>query len=116
MKILYSMVFTVSAAMSFDISAMEAVRETWKGLAQVVDLLLESGASLYFDLGAMDLNQQAMQLSEAAQKGHGQVVDLLLKSGADRTVRNKAGESAIDVAKQSQRLEIIRLLMAVKIN
>ena len=63
-------------------------------MARVIALLLANGAPL----DAAD-NRGRTALMIAAELGDAGVVDLLMERGADRTLRDKGGKSALDLAK-----------------
>ncbi len=48
----------------------------------------------------------------AARSGKREMVELLLGSGADRSMKNKAGETAWDIAKKEGFEEIVKLFEA----
>lgn len=43
-------------------------------------------------------------------KGHAEIVEILLKHGANRTAKNNAGKTALDVAKEFGQEKIVRFL------
>lgn len=45
------------------------------------------------------------------RKGHVDVIRLLCRSGADVNVRNRRGESVLDLAKQAGKAEVVQLLL-----
>jgi ankyrin repeat protein/outer membrane protein assembly factor BamB len=64
------------------------------GHAEVVKLLLDGGANV----NETDVNKETA-LIKAAWQGHVAVADTLLKAGADPGLKNKSGNTALDVAK-----------------
>jgi ankyrin repeat protein len=75
------------------------------GHLEIARLLLEHGA---------DPNQpqadEFVPLHAAAQNGQRELVELLLAHGADRTLRNKYGQNAPDIALESEHPELASLL------
>jgi ankyrin repeat protein len=64
------------------------------GHAEVVKLLLDSGANV----NEADVEKET-PLIKAAWNGHVAVAEALLKAGADARLKNKSGNTALDVAK-----------------
>lgn len=62
------------------------------------------------DVNETDANGRTL-LHWAAGNGHAEAVELLLKCGADRTIKDKGGRTAADVAKQC-RYQTLSLLLA----
>jgi ankyrin repeat protein len=52
-------------------------------------------------------------LMRAAGEGHGPIVNLLLSAGADKTVKNRDGETARDIAHEHHHYPIVRTLDGV---
>lgn len=46
----------------------------------------------------------------AAGKGHEKVVKVLLTNGADKEITNKFGDTALDIAEENGKEEVIKLL------
>jgi ankyrin repeat protein len=78
------------------------------GQAAVVELLLDRGASI----DAPDTEAGATPLHYAASWNRRPTVELLLKRGADATLRNKAGKTALDLARDNNAGEALALLGA----
>ncbi|KAJ5070371.1 ankyrin repeat domain-containing protein [Anaeramoeba ignava] len=68
-------------------------RACFTGELSVVELLIEAQA----DVNAIDRDQET-PLHKAATNNHAKVVDYLLSHGADKTLRNKHGKTAGDLA------------------
>ena len=77
----------------------------WRNLI-IVKLLVDAGA----DINAFD-KYGSSALSMAADKGYPDVVTFLMIRGADPTIKNKRGETALDVASTD---EIKDLLNSIK--
>jgi ankyrin repeat protein len=75
------------------------------GTLGVARLLVERGAVV----NAQDA-QGHTALHGAADGGHLEVVAFLLSAKADRTLRNRAGETAADLARKRGYEEIVKLL------
>jgi ankyrin repeat protein len=67
------------------------------GQTAVVELLLDKGAAI----NAKDTEGGETPLHRAASWNRGLTVELLLNRGADRTIRNKAGKTAFDLAREN---------------
>ena len=76
------------------------------GNAEVVALLLDHGALI----DDRESESGATPLMMAASMGRTDVVALLLKRGANRLLRDKAGHTALERARDTESPEIIRLL------
>jgi hypothetical protein len=74
-----------------------------------VELLLDRGAPI----DAPDTEAGATPLHYAASYDRGPTVELLLKRGADAALRNKAGKTALDLARANNAAAALALL-AVK--
>ena len=59
---------------------------------------------------AKDTESGETPLHHAASWNRGTSVELLLKRGADRTLRNKAGKTALDLARENSADEALLLL------
>jgi ankyrin repeat protein len=79
------------------------------GQTAVVELLLDRGAPI----DAPDTEAGATPLHYAASWDRGPTVELLLKRGADASLRDKAGKTALDLARDSNSAAALALL-AVK--
>lgn len=75
-------------------------------MAQVAELLLESGA----DVNAQRVFALETPLHFAAMNGHVACVRLLVAAGASTEARNRNGERPLELAKEYRRLEVLRLL------
>ena len=76
------------------------------GNAEVVGLLLDRGAVI----DDRERESGATPLMMAASMGRVDVVTLLLKRGANRLLKDKAGHTALDRARNAENREIIQLL------
>lgn len=76
------------------------------GDAEVVALLLDRGA----DIDGLETESGATPLMVAASMGRVEVVRLLLKRGANRALKDKAGHTALDRARDTGSEEIVQLL------
>jgi ankyrin repeat protein len=76
------------------------------GYAEVVAVLLDHGAAI----DARERESGATALMMAASMGRVQVVRLLLQRGANRQIRDKAGHTALERARDSENEEIVKLL------
>lgn len=76
------------------------------GNADVVGLLLDRGAVI----DDRELESGATPLMMAASMGRVEVVTLLLKRGANRLLRDKAGHTALERARDTENQEMIQLL------
>ena len=79
-----------------------------EGQTEIVKLLLDAGAAVdrigrYDDLTA---------LMHASLYGHTDIVRLLLEAGADPLLRNRSGETALDLSRKVQQARITALLEA----
>ncbi|KAK6317907.1 hypothetical protein J4Q44_G00111980 [Coregonus suidteri] len=75
------------------------------GYSQVINVLLSHGA----EVNSQDENGYTA-LTVAVQYGREEAVLKLLQLGADKTLKNKAGKSAADLAKVFKRPQIARIL------
>lgn len=73
---------------------------------EVVKYLLEKGA----DINSTTPYQHETALLWAVAMGHADVVKLLMEKGADQNIKNRDGETVLDVAKKLNREDIIQLL------
>ena len=78
------------------------------GNAEVVALLLDRGA----EIDDQEHESGATPLMMAASMGRVEVVTLLLKRGANRLLRDKAGHTAVERARDTENEEIVKLLAA----
>jgi ankyrin repeat protein len=69
---------------------------TQNGHKEVVQLLLDAGANS--DLQEIDNGWTALMI--AGQNGHKEVLELLIENNADTTIQNKAGRTALWIAKE----------------
>jgi len=76
------------------------------GNAEVVSLLLERAAAI----DEREEESGATPLMMAASLGRAEVVRVLLNHGANRLLRDKAGHSALERARDSENAEIVQLL------
>jgi len=76
------------------------------GSAEVVALLLDRGAGI----DERERESGATPLMMAASMGRVEVVTLLLKRGANSQLRDKAGHSALERARDTENEEILKLL------
>jgi len=76
------------------------------GNAEVVALLLDRGAGI----DDRERESDATPLMMAASMGRADVVTLLLKRGANRELRDKAGHTALQRARDTENEEIVKLL------
>jgi len=79
------------------------------GNAEVVGLLLDRGAAI----DDQELESGATPLMMAASMGRADVVTLLLKRGANRLLKDKAGHTALERARDTEDKEIVRLLTQI---
>ena len=82
----------------------------WAGMLEVVTLLLDHGAAI----DDRELESGATPLMMAASMGRVEVVTLLLKRGANRQLRDKAGHTALDRARDTENVEIVQATGALK--
>jgi ankyrin repeat protein len=78
------------------------------GNVTVIDLLLDRGA----EIDARNLETGATPLMEATSLGRVEAVAALLKHDASAQLRDSAGHTALDRARETENTEIIRLLAA----
>jgi ankyrin repeat protein len=78
------------------------------GNAEVVALLLDRGAQI----DDQEQESGATPLMMAASMGRVEVVTLLLRRGANRLLRDKAGHTALERARDTENEEIVKLLAA----
>jgi ankyrin repeat protein len=76
------------------------------GNAQVAALLLEHGAAI----DERERESGATPLMMAASMGRVEVVRLLLERGANRLLRDKAGHTALERARDSENADLVKLL------
>ena len=76
------------------------------GNVEVVALLLDHGAGI----DDREVESGATPLMMAASMGRVEVVTLLLKRGANRQLRDKAGHTALDRARDIENADIVKLL------
>jgi len=76
------------------------------GNSEVVGLLLDHGA----DINDRELESGATPLMMAASMGRAAVVGQLLQRGANSHLRDKAGHTALDRARDTENAEIVKLL------
>ena len=75
------------------------------GKRSVAEYLIARGV----DINAQD-QEGGTALMWAVARKHPECVKLLLRDGANRGVRRKSGETAMDLAKRSAQLEMVSLL------
>lgn len=81
---------------------------SWKGYADVVELLLVAGASV----NAKD-RKGLTPLHLATSYGHADVIKVLLDAGADVNAKDKKGNTSLYYASRSQsRVAVAKLLIA----
>lgn len=73
---------------------------------RIVKALLEGGC----DLNELTLKDKMTPLMIAAQQGHEKFVSILLKKGADRTLKNAAGKTALDLASEGKFEATVKVL------
>jgi ankyrin repeat protein len=76
------------------------------GQRPAAEALLEHGA----DANALDAERAETPLHRAASWGRCDVVELLLARGADRSLKDKAGNTALDLAVANSQLEVTAVL------
>ena len=74
--------------------------------AQIVDKLIAAGA----DVDAKVPRQGTTPLHIAAQRGRRQAIQRLIRAGADVNARNNEGKTALTMAREQERTEIVELL------
>jgi len=62
------------------------------------------------NLNAKSKSKQTALHFVAATKGDASCAEALIKSGANRSLKNVSGETALDIAKENAKPEIVRLL------
>lgn len=77
------------------------------GQDAIVERLLAAGASI--NLTPSDQSGWTALIAAAAAD-HASTVDVLLRSGADPTIKSKAGETALDIARQQGHAAVTRIL------
>ncbi len=77
------------------------------GNADVVALLLDHGAAI----DDRELESGATPLMMAASMGRAEVITLLLRRGADRSLKDKAGHTALERARSTEDAAIVHLLL-----
>lgn len=77
------------------------------GNVDIVAMLLDHGAAI----DDRELESGATPLMMAASMGRAEVVTLLLRRGADRLLKDKAGHTALERARNTENAEIVQLLV-----
>ena len=80
----------------------------YHGHTEMVRLLIRAGANV----NAAETRYGFTPLASAAQYGHAETVELLLDAGADPTVRVKNGMTAMRLARDHGRTDVVKILMA----
>jgi len=82
------------------------------GKHQFTKTLLENGANpnIQTTSSFMGTPQGATALYAAASEGHTDIVQLFLKHNADPSIQTKEGRTPLDVAKEKEHEEIVKLL------
>jgi hypothetical protein len=86
------------------------IRAAARGNLQIVNALLNAGASI----NATSKSSGKTPLMAAVENGNLEVAAILLKAGADVNCRDRAGETAGDLAVKHRRAEIVELLRAFR--
>lgn len=73
---------------------------------QVMQYLIDNGARV----DARTPARQETALMWAAGRGHVEAANLLIESGADTGLKNKDGQTALDIARETNREPVIELL------
>ncbi|MBN1598075.1 MAG: ankyrin repeat domain-containing protein [Bacteroidales bacterium] len=73
---------------------------------EVVKYLLENGA----DINATTPYQNETALVWSVAMGHTDVVKLLVEKGADQEIKNRSGQTVMDLAKQSGKEDVVKIL------
>ena len=87
------------------------VKTCERGHARVAQYLLlkkNKAGKRYVDYNAVD-DKCETALHKASRKGKALVVKMLFQAGADRTIKNKDGLTALDMAKNRHKKEVIKL-------
>lgn len=77
-----------------------------EGFIKIVKILLEAGVN--FDIPGIRYNRTALHY--AAEVGQVEVVKELIKKGASLTLKDKNGETAVDLARKNNRSTVVQML------
>ena len=106
-------IVTVLLSMKADTEARSASGGTplhdaaFAGQADAARMLIEKGAKI----DSVDAESGNTPLHHAASWGRKAVVVLLLEKGANRGLKNRAGKTAADLAKENSQDEVLGLLL-----
>lgn len=77
-----------------------------QGHAEIVTLLIDAGA----DVNAQDTEDHYTPLHDAARMNHANIVKLLLAAGADRSLKDKYGDTPLDIAQEYDLQDVVDIL------
>ncbi len=94
----------VDAMTTLDTTAL--ANASYRGYADIMEVLLDAGANI----DIVNKQETKTPLMYTAENGHIEATALLLKRGADRTVRDRYGKTAAEIARERGHEELAKLI------
>ncbi len=105
----------ISIATGTDLNAIRAdgwthlATASYHGRTKIAELLIQSGADVNLKKGNFIHGDGRTPLMIASQRGHIEMVRLLLEEGADITIENPHNKTAIRLAEDAGRTDIVKI-------
>lgn len=94
----------VDAKTTLDTTAL--ANASYRGYADIMEVLLDAGANI----NIVNKQETKTPLMYTAENGHVEATALLLKRGADRTLRDRYGKTAAEIARERGHAELAQLI------